>query len=235
MMSCGDRAGLDHEGWGWSERSWTAALVACVLLALAGQAGAGPEARDSRLSATLVGRLEPGAAGRLAVRWEGPPGALLDAWVDLDGDGRLGPGELVVDGRLLVPGIEVMSFEVTPGGRVQSAPEVRVEVRGVASSEADYATGAEAPGRRRDDCAWQPGFTFPDFNSDVYAMTVFDDGSGPALYVGGNFTAVGGVTVNYIARWDGTAWSPLGGPSGIGTTGAVSALAVFDDGSGPAL
>jgi len=32
-------------------------------------------------------------------------------------------------------------------------------------------------------------------------MTVFDDGSGPALYAGGFFTQAGGVPVNYIARW----------------------------------
>ncbi|MCH9057150.1 MAG: hypothetical protein IIB55_00825 [Planctomycetes bacterium] len=34
------------------------------------------------------------------------------------------------------------------------------------------------------------------------------------LIVGGNFTTAGGMEANYIARWDGTAWSPLG--SGMG-------------------
>jgi hypothetical protein len=34
-----------------------------------------------------------------------------------------------------------------------------------------------------------------------------------------------------IARWNGTAWSPLG--SGMSST--VNALTVFDDGTGPAL
>ncbi len=69
----------------------------------------------------------------------------------------------------------------------------------------------------------------------VHALAVFDDGTGPALYAGGLFTSAGGVTVNHIARWDGTAWSPLAGPAGTGTDFSVHALAVFDDGSGPAL
>ncbi|MCH8164546.1 MAG: hypothetical protein IH889_02950, partial [Planctomycetes bacterium] len=70
----------------------------------------------------------------------------------------------------------------------------------------------------------------------VWALWVFDDGSGggSALYAGGFFTTAGGVTVNRIARWDGSTWSPLG--SGM-DDGSVRALAVFDDssGGGPAL
>jgi hypothetical protein len=70
----------------------------------------------------------------------------------------------------------------------------------------------------------------------VHALTVFDDGGGPALYAGGEFTAAGGVAANYIARWDGSSWSPLG--SGIGfpmSNPSVSALTTFDDGGGLAL
>jgi hypothetical protein len=73
----------------------------------------------------------------------------------------------------------------------------------------------------------------------VRAMTVFDDGSGPALYVAGTFTHAESTLVNYIARWDGTAWSALttegGGGLSRGVNGPVFALAVYDDGSGPAL
>jgi len=67
-------------------------------------------------------------------------------------------------------------------------------------------------------------------NDAVLALTAFDDssGSGPALYVGGLFTAVGRVPAAHVARWDGTSWSPLG----TGMDGAVNTLAVFDDGSG---
>ncbi len=74
---------------------------------------------------------------------------------------------------------------------------------------------------------------FP-FSTAVYALCVFDDGSGPALYAGGFFSTAGGVGANHIARWDGTNWSAL--TSGIGGAGqTVNSLAVFDDGSGPAL
>jgi trimeric autotransporter adhesin len=71
----------------------------------------------------------------------------------------------------------------------------------------------------------------------MMAATVFDDGSGPALFAGGSFTQAGGVRVNGIAKWDGSAWSALGSGAAIGVNGQVRALAVFDDGkgSGPAL
>jgi hypothetical protein len=68
------------------------------------------------------------------------------------------------------------------------------------------------------------------------AMVVHDDGSGPALYAGGSFSGAGGVPALRVARWDGTSWAAVGAGivgAGIGTT--VNALAVFDDGSGPAL
>ena len=65
----------------------------------------------------------------------------------------------------------------------------------------------------------------------VSALTTFDDGSGPALYAGGDFVTAAGVTVNRIARWDGSSWSALGN----GVNLWVFALTVFDDGSGPAL
>ncbi|MFU8829565.1 MAG: hypothetical protein ACNA8P_09055 [Phycisphaerales bacterium] len=71
-------------------------------------------------------------------------------------------------------------------------------------------------------------------NSSVNrALTVFDDGRGSALYAGGYFTQAGEMPANFIARWDGEAWSPLA--IGAGLNGSVSALTVFDDGGGPAL
>lgn len=67
-------------------------------------------------------------------------------------------------------------------------------------------------------------------NVYVTNMAVFDDGSGPGLYIGGAFTAISGIPMR-IARWNGTSWSPLGS----GVDEAVTAMIVFDDGSGPAL
>jgi hypothetical protein len=57
-----------------------------------------------------------------------------------------------------------------------------------------------------------------------YALAVFDDGGGEALYVAGDFGS-------HIAKWDGVRWSSLG----RGLDGLATALTVFDDGSGPAL
>lgn len=65
----------------------------------------------------------------------------------------------------------------------------------------------------------------------VYAMTVFDDGDGPALYVGGTFITAGGESATNIARWDGEDWSSVGG----GVDGWVTAFTVFDGGEGTAL
>ena len=65
----------------------------------------------------------------------------------------------------------------------------------------------------------------------VNALTVYDDGSGPALFVGGDFEVAGGVTNRGIAKWDGASWSA----PGRGLSDDVRALSVFDDGGGPAL
>jgi hypothetical protein len=43
-------------------------------------------------------------------------------------------------------------------------------------------------------------------NGMVYALAVL----GIDLYAGGTFTTAGGSTANYIAKWDGTTWNPLG-------------------------
>jgi hypothetical protein len=65
-------------------------------------------------------------------------------------------------------------------------------------------------------------------NGSVSALTVFDGGSGSALYAGGNFTNAGGVAASSIAMWDGSSWAALGG----GMNGPVQALTEFDEGSG---
>ena len=85
--------------------------------------------------------------------------------------------------------------------------------------------------------AWLPvgnglGGVAPDI---VVAMTVYDDGSGRALYAGGNFTMSGTTSASRIAKWNGSIWSPLGSGVGGSVTATVKALAVFDDGNGPAL
>src|SRR5262249_4120635 len=69
---------------------------------------------------------------------------------------------------------------------------------------------------------------------DVWALTVFDDGSGAALYAGGRFVMPGDARENDgVAKWDGDTWSVVG--PGFASFETVEALAVFDDGVGPAL
>ena len=50
------------------------------------------------------------------------------------------------------------------------------------------------------------GFGLGDGRLILYALAV----SGTNLYAGGWFTTAGGVSANYIATWDGSAWSALG-------------------------
>ena len=67
-----------------------------------------------------------------------------------------------------------------------------------------------------------------------HVLCSFDDGTGPKLVAGCLFPSLAGLTVNHIAAWDGASWSALGSGMG-GSSPTVKALAVFDDGSGPAL
>jgi hypothetical protein len=84
-------------------------------------------------------------------------------------------------------------------------------------------------------CGWSSNFTRTDLDGAIWDMAVFDDGTGAALYAGGTFKVAGGQEVNHIAKWDGTSWSALPGTSSVGVNDEVRALAVYDDGSGPAL
>ena len=86
-----------------------------------------------------------------------------------------------------------------------------------------------------DGSAWSPlggGLSRTSGFGQVFHMTAWDDGSGPALYVGGSFNLGDGSTpLANVAKWDGSVWSSVGD----GFNSAVQELAVFDDGSGEAL
>jgi hypothetical protein len=95
---------------------------------------------------------------------------------------------------------------------------------------------SSAPGAFAADCepTWQPNFgDQPGVNGRVNALAVHDDGlgDGPALCAGGLFTTAGDVAMNYVGKWNGSDWSPLGG----GVNNEVYVLHSFDDGTGPAL
>jgi hypothetical protein len=68
-------------------------------------------------------------------------------------------------------------------------------------------------------------------------MFVWDDGFGEALYVVGDFSFIGGVEANRVARWNGAGWSTVGdGPhSVVDIVPWDAALVPFDDGTGTKL
>ncbi|MGB3969506.1 MAG: hypothetical protein WBO45_22420, partial [Planctomycetota bacterium] len=58
--------------------------------------------------------------------------------------------------------------------------------------------------------AWAPlgtGLSGATTFVDVRALTALPDGT---LVAGGSFTIAGGTPANYVARWDGASWSPMG-------------------------
>ncbi|MBI1853950.1 MAG: hypothetical protein HYR85_26735 [Planctomycetes bacterium] len=80
---------------------------------------------------------------------------------------------------------------------------------------------------------WTPGLFYRGNGVDgnVDALTVFDDGSGPQLWVSGPFSRAGDAPISALARWNGSSWSaPV-----VATSAESNAFAVFDDGRGPAL
>jgi hypothetical protein len=85
---------------------------------------------------------------------------------------------------------------------------------------------------------WSPSLVSQGTDKQVAAFAAFDDGTGVALYAGGDFTIAGGISVSHIARWNGTHWAPLGLGVGSGTHWpypAVSCLVPADLGSGTRL
>jgi trimeric autotransporter adhesin len=46
-------------------------------------------------------------------------------------------------------------------------------------------------------------------NGRVQTLAEFDDGRGPALFAGGQFSVAGDVGSNNIAKWDGNEWSSV--------------------------
>lgn len=68
-------------------------------------------------------------------------------------------------------------------------------------------------------------------HGNAEAFCTWDDGTGTALYVGGEFDVAGDRAAKNVARWDGTRFTPLG----AGVNGRVRTLHVHDDGTGQAL
>jgi trimeric autotransporter adhesin len=73
--------------------------------------------------------------------------------------------------------------------------------------------------------AFGSGFLFGSFDANVQSIEFLPNGD---LVAGGNFTNAGGVAARSIARWNGSAWSAVGGgfalPPGLNTTNVYSLL-----------
>lgn len=84
------------------------------------------------------------------------------------------------------------------------------------------------------DCGWDSmdiPDRFPGVTGQIKAAVIHDDGSGPALFIGGFSSIIGadGRPIHGIAKWNGQDWVS------IGAIGSVWTMTVFDDGSGPML
>lgn len=74
-------------------------------------------------------------------------------------------------------------------------------------------------------CGWLRDFVPGGLDDTAVAMALYDDGSGPKLYVAGLFQHVGADAIGGFARWDGERWEAVGNPP----SGQTYALAVFDN------
>src|SRR5436190_19590466 len=77
---------------------------------------------------------------------------------------------------------------------------------------------------------WQPGTSAPGPQGPVAALAALQNGG---LIAGGSFAVADGTSVGSIARWDGSAWQPLGSGvgSGVGSGAQVAAVAVAPGGT----
>ena len=64
-------------------------------------------------------------------------------------------------------------------------------------------------------------------SSGISALAVAGNGD---VYAGGNFAYIGSTQANYVAKWNGTAWSSLGTGAANGVNYVVNALAVAGNG-----
>jgi hypothetical protein len=133
----------------------------------------------------------------------------------------------------VLPGIN--NQNTTIGPFVTSAAVFQDELY-VSGSWMSIGTVQEQDIARWDGSRWASVGGGFDRGNSAYAMAVFDDGSGPALYAAGGLSRAGGMPASGIARWDGVSWSTLNGGLTGGGNGPIGyALAVYDAGSGPGL
>ncbi len=88
----------------------------------------------------------------------------------------------------------------------------------------DQATYAGNFVRRLDGAEWSA--VGPAFDRAPNSLCWFDEGGGLALYAGGGFKRIGTENISGIAKWDGSAWVPVGVPSASVTVGAMAPVLI---------
>lgn len=245
----------------WNGASWTeigSALTRSVdptaprvFAAIDFDDGSGPELLIGGAFTEAAGRSVVELARERAGAWEPfEPNESFFGWVDALRPFDSGTGaRLYVGGTLTLPGSrESVALARYDGAHLSTVGTgVRGDVIALAehddgSGRALYAAGtlltANGGGPssrilRWDGSSWSSVGAGSGPNGTVRSLAVFDDGSGAKLYAGGDFTSIGGVPAQHIARWDGTSWSSVGVIPGAASS--VSAMCVHDDGGGPAL
>ncbi|HZM01242.1 MAG TPA: hypothetical protein VFD43_13425 [Planctomycetota bacterium] len=204
-------------------------LSAALLLALAVR----PVLAQHAGSARDPGSREPTVLTGRVVGGDGLPVARAVVATSAGGravTGEAGDFQLAVGLPVEAERVRVTAVWESGRGRLAGSTDVAGLVRFGVTPVGTIALAADSACRPE----WLPTFGgLKGVDDTIYALAVHDDGTagGPALYLGGQFSLAGGLAASAIARWDGTAWSALGG----GLDGTVLALASHDDGSGPAL
>jgi uncharacterized delta-60 repeat protein len=184
-----------------------------------------------------------GAATRYVARWDGTTWSSLGSGTAISGIVNTlavdGSGNVYVGGSFTNPANRVARWNGTTWSSLGTGTTngVNSTVQALALNGSNVLVGglfATAGGTtvnrlaRWDGTNWNPlGATTANgmsgtVGNDIRAVAV----SGADVYVGGPFTQVGGVAANYVAKWNGTAWSSLGTGTANGTDALVESLVV---------
>lgn len=201
--------GMDARGIArWKNGAWSALGTGVTLSTSAGRVHALTSFDFGAGSRLVAGGRFTGAGGTLAdsiAAWDGSVWSAVGA----------GVSNLCCTGGVLA----LATFDEGQGPRLFAA-----------GSEGSATFHPYQPLLRWDGGAWT-AVTFVSATWDfatINALSVYDDGSGPALYCAGIFQQVPGIGLTNYARWDGTTWS-LGAPA-LGWYAFT--IARWDDGQG---
>lgn len=170
---------------------------------------------------------------QLAVRWNGGQAGLLsvsavDAQLRLRPllERRMAPGMHVEPVTLAPDDLRLLAVLRDSSGRELARTDQAARIDALlAADSASTGDSADSPGLPKgSEYGWQARFVGNHGPERIVrAMTIHDDGSGPALVIGGDFVTAGGLTVNRVARWNGQSWAALG----TGVNSRVQSLTSF--------